>query len=578
MRTASVSMAAVAFACVAAGRAEVLSTQTLTLKPGWNAVYAEVAPTGTLDSVFASWPTDSVGLYAPSRLLATAQFSADGETLGLAAAPFATWKRGYPEVGDAQRLAAGTVLVYFGTNASEVAVSLVGVPAAPRLKWHASDTSELYNYVGFSLRKGERVSPSDYLDGFGGEYLAGRALYRIYGATRTETPRLVKVGASAKVSDGEALAMSSDAVSSWSGTLFVSPMNGLDFGTDEVLQTLEIRNDGTEARSVSVDFADDAANRQDVELSWANIHFRTVGLGLTNAAWTVCTGSHLATMRLAAGETWKLQVGLDRKALGDKAYGKSFGMIMRITDADGASKMRVDVPLKGVTSGGTATANAWPGGLWVADVALDMVKAPGDAQASETGGTLKLRLPIHVDASGKVRLLQRVVAAGQTDEDGYWDYRLYAGAATPPATARTVMRISAVCLPTETPVVEAEEGSVVGGRAKFSFTVAGDGATSILRHPYHPQHDGLRWDFKTPAPSGDEWANYKYDVKPETFSVKSEISLAFDFDGGEAAWNPEEAVSGTCTWSLTGLRHEGPVAVSGPMTVRRVSPKSEIEL
>ena len=128
------------------------TTQTLILKPGWNAVFAEVAPEGPVDGIFSSWPTDSVGLYEPSKLLATAQFSAEGETLGLADPPFATWKRGYPELSDALRLAAGTVLVFFGTNAANEVATLEGVPAAPRIKWHASGTNDLYNYVGFSLQ------------------------------------------------------------------------------------------------------------------------------------------------------------------------------------------------------------------------------------------------------------------------------------------------------------------------------------------------------------------------------------------------------------------------------------------
>lgn len=163
---------------IAAGAAPMV-TQNLTLKPGWNAVYAEVAPTGTIDSVFSSWPTDSVGLYDPATLLATAQFSSEGETQGLSAPPFATWKRGYPEVSDAQRLSAGTVLVYFGTNTENVAASLVGIPAAPRLKWHASETSGLYNYLGFSLQRGESVLPADYLDGFEGKYATFSASWRI---------------------------------------------------------------------------------------------------------------------------------------------------------------------------------------------------------------------------------------------------------------------------------------------------------------------------------------------------------------------------------------------------------------
>ena len=562
--------------CALSGWADVHSTQTISFSPGWTAVYAEVSPTGTLDSVFADWPTDSIGFYDPATLLSTAQFSSSGETQGLTMAPFATWRRGYPEASNASRLSAGTVLVFASTN--KTSVVLVGEPAAPRLRWHVSGTNDVYNYVGFSLKSGVEISPSDYLDGFGGASIANRTFYKIFGP-KPQAPRLVKISATSKVSDGAVLAMSSDIVSDWSGVLNVSPMNGLDFGTDGVKRTLAIRNDGTNGRTVRVALADDAANIQDITLPYTALYVRDPAeITATNASWTACTNAVMAEKFVPAGKTWELQVGLDRTVMRDEIYGRTFGLILRITDEDGGSKMRVAVPLQGATSGGTASARAWPGGLWVGDVALNMIKGPDDAAASETGGTLKLRLPIHVDANGKIRLLQRVVAAGDIGSDGYWDYRLYAGSATPPATAQNVFRVSAVCLPTEIPVVEAKESNLASGKAKFSFTVAGDGATSLLRHPYHPQHDGLRWDFKTAAPSGDDWQNYKYDVKPETFSVKCDIAVTLDFDGGEAAWNPDDEVNGTCTWSLEGLRHEGAIVVSGPMTIKRISPKPEIEL
>ena len=175
-----------------------------------------------------------------------------------------------------------------------------------------------------------------------------------------------------------------------------------------------------------------------------------------------------------------------------------------------------------------------------------------------------------------MRLLQRVVTAGEIAADGTYTYRLYAGSAVVPTTATMVTRISAVCLPTETPVIEAagESDSVIA----FSFTVAADGATSILRHPLHPQHDGLRWDFSTPAPSGDDFQNYKGDVKPETFSVGNRIEMSFGLNGGEAAWNPEDTKSGTCRWTFSGLMRQGNIVLSGPMTVKRVSSVAEIVL
>ena len=140
------------------------------------------------------------------------------------------------------------------------------------------------------------------------------------------------------------------------------------------------------------------------------------------------------------------------------------------------------------------------------------------------------------------------------------------------------MRISAVCLPTELPVIESTGGTFSTNGVTFAFTVAGDGATSLLRHPLHPQHDGLRWDFKTPAPSGDEFSNYKGDVKPETFSVQNEINLMFNLNGGETPWNAEQTKGGTCRWKLTNLMRQGPITLVGDMTIKRVSPQTELVL
>ena len=155
-----------------------------------------------------------------------------------------------------------------------------------------------------------------------------------------------------------------------------------------------------------------------------------------------------------------------------------------------------------------------------------------------------------------------------------------AGEAEPPSTARQALRISSAVLPTETPVVEASS-SLFGdgvGFAVFRFAVAADGATSLLRHPYHPQHDGLRWDFKTAAPSGDDFDNYKGEVKPELFSVENRIDITLDLSPGAAQWDPQNTVSGQCAWTFAGLRREGPLVATGLLTLTRVSPLADIVL
>ena len=577
MRTICVACVVSAFAA----HADVVVQQNLVLKYGWNAVYVEVAPTLSPDAVFAHWPVKSVGFYDPASFLATRQFSQTWDSQGLPINAIAMWHRDYPEISQVKSIPAGTVCLVCSTNTEDTAVALVGVPAAPRMTWHITNTNEVYNFIGFSLQEGETVNPGDYLSGFDGNLLKG-GFFKLSGRNPDKAPSITEVYSSKTVSDGDVLLVASDVQSDWSGVLHVSPMTGLDFGSDSSKATLTVRNDGEDERTVAVAL-ETSASYGDLELPRAAIHIRDAAVALTNAAWAALgpSGAPVATKRLAAGETWKLEFGIERSLFDTGVKGRKFGALLRVTDEDGGSKMRVNVPLVGETSGGTAANRTWPGGLWVADVAFNRILAPGAAAETETGGTVKLRLPIHIDAHGTVRLLQRVVTAGEVADDGTYTYHLYAGTAKIPTTARQVMLISAVCLPTEIPVVEAA-GSVGSlsqpGGIVFAFTVAGDGATSLLRHPLHPRHDGLQWDFKTPAPSGDLFSNYKGDVKPETFSVQNEISFALDLNGGEAAWNPEETKSGRVTWKLTNLMWQGPIALVGDMSIKRVSPQTEIIL
>ena len=578
--TARLSGVCLSFACVfplVAGAVAPYTTQSLSLVQGWNAVYVEVAPDAAADDLFADWPVDHVGLYDPASFLATRQFGADWDSEGLTGSSMALWKRGFPEASSLSRVPAGSVLVTYCTNESH-SVTIRGVPAAPRTTWHVSGTNAVYNFFGFSTT--QQTDISAYLEGSPCEGVKSRVYYRIVGDNLDAGPDPLEVRTwNSKVSDGDVLLLPSDDLSDWSGVLFVSPMNGIDFGQNGVKATLTVRNDGKSPRTVSVAL-EQAANAAELQLSGTLplcLHVRDADVARTNAAWSAALSGYgpVTKKELAPDETWRLEFGLDRTAFSSLVKGLSFGALLRITE-DGDSHAKVVVPLAGETSGVVVPDAALPVGLWVADVQFDHVLAPGGTVETETGGAAKLRLPIHIDANGKVRLLQRVVTAGEIAADGTYTYRLYAGSAVVPTTATMVTRISAVCLPTETPVIEAagESDSVIA----FSFTVAADGATSILRHPLHPQHDGLRWDFSTPAPSGDDFQNYKGDVKPETFSVGNRIEMSFGLNGGEAAWNPEDTKSGTCRWTFSGLMRQGNIVLSGPMTVKRVSSVAEIVL
>ena len=557
------------------------AAQDVALARGWNAFYVEVSPDLPPDALFSAWPVDSVGVYDPASFLPTRQFSASEDTQGLRSSPIAMWRRDMPDASSVTRIPAGVVCIAYNTG-GVFRTTITGVPAAPRTTWHVTDDDTVYNFFGFSVQAGQSVRPDDYLAGFDGATGTGRTCWTIGGFDRGAPPTLVRGNTGTAVSDGAVLLLPSSAVSDWSGALHVSPMDGLDFGTNATLRALSIRNDGGAPRTVAL-----RIDRAVAELSESYpfdlsvLRWRDSATAVTNAAWNSLSAfGEIARKRLGDGEAWKIEFGIDRTAIpAGLVQGVPFGALLTALDTDGGSKMKAVVPLRAMAGGSTAGA-AWPAGLWLADIALDTVDFKDAKNPAPAGGTLKLRLPIHIDANGRVRLLQRVVAAGEADASGSLAYRLYAGTATPPATATETLRVSSAVLPTETPVIKSSLAEFSSDRsfAVFEFTVAAGGATSILRHPYHPQHDGLRADFSTLSPSGDDIANYKGEVKPETFSVENAILLELDFDGGAARWDPQDTVSGTCTWTFTGLRREGALSATGPATFTRVSPLAELVL
>ena len=569
--------AALALAVATAARAGVVELeQSLSVKYGWNALFVEVSPTNDLDEVFEDWPTDSVGIYDPASFLATRQqHVASSESQGMSIAPIAMWHRDQPAATDALMLPANSACIFFSSNSETITLKVHGVPAAPRTTWHATDSHSPYNFFGISLQNGAVSRPGDVLDGFSGiSSLSG--IYRLFGTDSNSIPSMTRLYSTSKLYDGNVILVPSSKISDWSGVLYVSPMDGLDYATNATVRSLSIRNDSTQERNTSIDLVPMDGSRDLV----GSLYFRDSDVAITNSVWQKVETTHVATKVLATGETWRVEFGLDRSIFDQDLRGTPFGAALRITDDGGTSKWRVDVPLQGEASGMSAERNAWPGGLWVAEIEFDEIYFAGDPDAgyTGTGGTLKARLPVHFGSDGKIRLLQRVVAAGETSADGEFDYTLYAGSATVPSTYRQAMRISSAVLPTETPVVEASEDESESGRLVFDFAVAADGATSLLRHPLHPQHDGLRWDFSTPAPDGDDWENYRDTVKPETFSVVNRIIMQIELSGGETTWNPEDTKSGTCYWNLSGLRHEGAIVLRGPMVFKRVAPQSEIVL
>ncbi len=555
--------------------------QSLTIKPGWNAVHFDVAPTQSADELFADWPTDSVGVYDPASFLVTKQFNAGWTDDGTARTFMHMWNRTHPDASVVVAVPAGSVCVFFATNSSPVTKEITGVPRAQRITWHKSaDSAE--NYMGFSLQPGKSVKAAAYLDGF--EDNPGATVYYLSGKDPNVPPTAVKAPAARTFANGDVVLVPSTAAGDWSGALYVSPMNGIDLDESASYGVVSVRNDGASERTIAFKLPPPVTPEGWENLSREWLHWRDNRDAYTNGNWNVCNvdgDNTVAVKKVASGETWTIQLGVDRSRFNRKERGVSYGALIAFEDVDGGTMMRSTIPFSVVSDGKLNGSVLWSTGLWLAEVAFSQASAtPVDGKAGayyEAGGVFRTRFLMHIDGGGNAKLLQRVVIAGENDENGNFTYKVYSGNAVLPTETKNGMRISSAALPTEKPVIDAvkESTQVADGKFAFDFIVAEHGATSILRHPYHPQHDGMKWDFVTKTPSGDNYQNYVSTVKPELFSVTNSIVLEIPNING-AGWSPNNSLEGACEWTFSGLRHEGPLKIKGVMSVRRIADTEKI--
>lgn len=580
--------------------ARVEMPQKVTLSKGWNAVYLRVSPSEGADAFFADWPVDWVAAYEPAAFQETRQYSSDATTEGTAKSGYRIWRRGNPGASSLIGVAGDAVYTCFATNGMEKTV--FGVPQAPRIKWHPCATNAALNLVGLSVATGKTATVEGYFSGLDSGMKECR---RFYGKDAA-APTLGAVWNGETFGGGEVLVMDATKVSDWSGVLYVSPVTGIDFSTNVSMAAVSVRNEGAAARTVRVLLS--AAVESDV------LDTSTVPQGLmvkdvstqldsqTNA-WASFIPSAPFSKRLAAGETLSMQLALDRTQL-SSAAGTRYGALISFRDVDGDSGMEVTIPVEATSDGGASAVNAWPKGIWLTTAELDTVTHFGetyevsndvvtvtnyvDVATGETvvetnfdyevttmvetsdipsGGKMSVRLPMYVARDGSMSLLQRFRYG--FDKDGA--LHVYSGAVTnPPVELTGGRRISSSVLPVDTPVIPSSSGKF-GATATFPFTVGADARSNPMRHPFHPQHDGLAGvAFDNPAPSGDDLENYLGTVKPELFSVTNVVNFAWDANAG-TAWSPEETVCGKLTWEFGGLRHEGTIRATGRFTMRRIT-------
>jgi len=537
-------------ACAVLGAAGGLAgqiDQSVTLKPGWNAVYVSVAPKASADETFADWPVMSVSAYDARAFLSTASTAGGFTGEGVVRAPFLIWTREAPAASTLKALAADSVLVCFSTNASAYTAHLRGVPAAPRIAWHETkegqDVTTTRNAVG--VRVSERVKANDWFAGC--PVLAKGEYYRIQGPDES-TPGYSSLAGftgngTAWLNDGDVVFVSGSGVGDWSGPLYIMPRAGVDFSEEGVIDEISIRNDGADEKTVTLVYTDSVDGMERPELLCRESYAEDAV-----SDWTPLAGELSRT--IPTGETWRVALALDRTKLA--GTGAKLGGILRIAET-GGTKTMAWLPVSAVDA---KSAAPWPQGLWVATLKLTKVsyyRKDGDkVDGVGAGGTMPVKVFLAVGQDGSAKLVQRATVNGT--------------------------RVSSACLPVDMGAVSPVSGEFgkTGFPLRFEYTIGAASPSNPFRHALHPMFDGKQMDFKTPAPDGDDIENYIGSVKPEWFSIGGAVEFKFD-DNAATAWTPVEQLSGDAKWIYSGVRRDGPVTAEGRFTLKRVAKDAEIE-
>lgn len=565
------------------------ATQTLTLQPGWNAVFLEVQPADNLcDTVFEGVPIKSAWKW--NRKLQLQQFVKNPNEL-LPKDP--DWLIYFPKgearsfLTDLHAVNAGEPYLIELGGSEPFTWTLHGRAGAPALAW----LPDSFNLAGFYMDPAADVTVKDFL-----KYdsaLAGQAVYRV-----TPEGKAVKVdAAAAKMKRGEAFWVYSKGNTSYAGPFSAAVESGkaLDFGKSAKEGALLVTNKTDQPKTVTVQLAPSerpAAAKGakdgegdatplpplagDVQLSygkligWAPLPERLEFTVPANSTQRLPLAVRRAVMRQAASA--------NKSAI----EGGQFESVLQVSDGS-ASLFRLPV---------RAEAAVDYTGLWVGNVTLTKVSEvarPNDLTATAASSEFNFRVIIHVDELDNVSLLQKVylMREEQTVDNS-----------VPPRVVRPerYVLLTRDELLTGLTGIAIRDGKFVGRRITapaFSevdldndgsfdpvpmtgtvgttppnntltatITVDYNDPLNPFVHRFHPDHDNLDERFENPIAEGNE-----------SYTFQRALQLIFEEQDPEQLGLPEwgdTLIGGTYREEITGV-HKRTIRVEGTFRLSRVS-------
>jgi hypothetical protein len=574
------------------------TTQTIPLKPGWNAVYLEVDPEPVeCDTVFAGLPVESV--WSWNRRFSAVQFIQDPDKLVPGQPEWLTW---IPAATPTESLAnlftlrgGLPYLVKVRDNAAAFNWTVSGRPRVQALDW----ISDSYNFVGFPVSP---TTPPTFQAFFSGSTnQAGKPIYRLNNSGLWE---LVSNPAGTPMRNGEAFWVRSDGRSTFSGPvgLEIPGNSSLSYNWQTTELTVRLKNQSAGSRTLTLKPLPSAGAPAGWPVLAGTIPFSYYAIDLPNnqSGWVPLPAAGWTSPVLPAGGELLLRLEARRRDMipfagTAAAAGALYQSLLELTDGSGFRQLigvTAEAPnATGPQAGspvrladGTASPRA---GLWVGNVVLQKVSQPSNIASPTTplpvSNPLQFRVLIHVDESGQARLVQKILQMWKpgtfrpdpsdptkqtVDQPGR--YVLVTDEALAVNWSGVTLRdgdpvprrMSTVGYVLRTPLALTGAGQFEANTIGGSIVMGFDDPLNPFKHKYHPDHDNLTERFDQTLPEGQE-----------SFTFTRQISLEFTSADPEGLRLPgwgDTQIGGTYRETMQGV-HRKPILLQGIFRLSRAS-------
>jgi hypothetical protein len=592
-------LAGVLLAVAGLADAACVSQQTITLQPGWNAIYIGVDPqVKDLATVFAGLPVASVWRWRPDQ--GGARFIADpAEGLDALTGWFGWYPADRPEafLSNLYQFEPNTAYLVKLEGSQSRQISVAGTPIYTAKQWQA----DAYTLTGITVDTSNPPSFAEYFAGSGAHQ--GQPVYTLGSDGRWS---LVTSPGSETLSPNRAYWIRTKGVSDWSGPLRVVLEQGesLEFGSSVDRGRLVLRN-----------------------LSGANGSFTVNRLGANTLPMVYGSsepdgdvvfpplGNQLVLPAVAGSDTF-LTLAPKRSEFTQNRHEQIFA----ITDEQGSCVLLAAgadsaQPLVAAKAGNVPAAYA---GLWLGEVRVDAVSQAQsghfEAAATDINGdgainaldrryvpdapssvpvpaqrSFSFRVLLHVDAEGQARLLKDVIQMWQNgstrpspsdpdlneiDQPGRFvlvtdKTRLseFSGSSMRD-NVPVGQRVSTIGYDFAGDTLAMAGGFGPGQTLSADLQIGSDFPTNPFLHRWHPDHDNLD-EQQLPLPAG----------RAEAYAVRRQQQFVFEAlepDGGSSPEWGGSLVGGSFSEEISGL-HRLPILVSGRFRLSRVSPVARLD-